>query len=130
MSAGFTVDGVQYNVLVPRDGLKRSGQILDGDNAGRLQNGRMERDIIGTYYNYSLQIDTRGLSVADYDALYEVLTSPVNYHVVVMPYGQGTISFDAYVSGVEDNLIMSSGSRNTWGGMTVDFVAMAPKRVP
>lgn len=130
MNTDFTVDGVQYNVLIPRDGLKRSGQILDGDDAGRLQNGCMERDIIGTYYNYTLTIDTKGMRMSEYDALYEVLTAPVDYHVVTLPYGQGVISFDAYVSGVEDNLIMAQASGNTWGGMTVNFVAMAPKRVP
>ena len=130
MSTAFQVDGVSYNVLIPRDGLKRSGQILDGENAGRLQTGRMERDIIGTYYNYTLTIDTKGTSIAEYDALYEVLTSPTDCHRVVMPYGQGMIAFDAYVSGVEDGLIAAEPSRNIWGGMTVNFVAMAPKRRP
>lgn len=130
MSTALQVDGVSYNVLIPRDGLKRSGQILDGENAGRLQTGRMERDIIGTYYNYTLTIDTKGTSIAEYDSLYEVLTSPVDCHRVVMPYGQGTIAFDAYVSGVEDGLIAAEPSRNIWGGMTVNFVAMAPKRRP
>ena len=130
MSTAFQVDGVSYNVLIPRDGLKRSGQILDGENAGRLQTGRMERDIIGTYYNYTLTIDTKGTSTAEYDALYEVLTSPADCHRVVMPYGQGAIAFDAYVSGVEDGLIAVEPSRNIWGGMTVNFVAMAPKRRP
>ena len=130
MTTQFKVDGTAYNVLIPRDGLKRSGQILDGDNAGRLQTGRMERDIIGTYYNYTLQIDTKGLSVSDYDALYEVLTAPADYHVVTLPYGQSTITFDAYVSGVEDTLVMAQDTRTTWGGMTVNFVAMSPKRTP
>lgn len=130
MTSLFSVDGQTYNVIVPTGGLKRSGQILDGQNAGRLQSGRMERDIIGTYYNYSLTIDTRGLSNAAYDSLYQVLTAPVDYHVITMPYGQGTITFDAYVSGVEDQMLSNNGSRTFWGEMTVDFIAMGPQRTP
>lgn len=124
------IDGKTYNVLIPRDGLSRSGQILDGDNAGRLQTGHMERDIIGTYYNYTLQIDTKGLSVSEYDELYEILTAPVDYHDITMPYGQGTITFQAYISGVEDKLLYIEDTHTLWGGMTVTFVAMAPRRTP
>ena len=51
-----TVDGTSYDVRVPAGGLKRSFQVLDGENAGRTLSGRMVRDIIGTFYNYELQI--------------------------------------------------------------------------
>ena len=51
----FTVDGMEYrNIHVLS--IKRSFAILDGDNAGRTMDGAMRRDIIGTYYNYSLEI--------------------------------------------------------------------------
>lgn len=52
----LTVDNVEYDVLVPAGGVKRSFDILDGKNAGRLTSGRMTRDITGTFYNYELQI--------------------------------------------------------------------------
>lgn len=126
--ATFLLDGVSYNVMVPEGGLKRSGRVLDGDNAGRLQSGRMQRDIIGTYYNYSMQIDTSRLNVSQYDALYQVLTAPVDYHAVVMPYGQGTLSFQAYVSNVDDELILMQNGRNLWGNLSVNFIAMEPAR--
>ena len=52
----FTVDGVEYqNIHVLS--VKRSFAVLDGDNVGRTLDGAMQRDIIGTYYNYSLEID-------------------------------------------------------------------------
>ena len=57
MAGLFTVDGVSYKVRVPAGGLTRSFQVLDGKNAGRLLSGTMERDIIGTFYNYQLQIE-------------------------------------------------------------------------
>lgn len=126
--AVFTIDGTAYNVAVPEGGLKRSGKVLDGDNAGRLQSGRMQRDIIGTYYNYSMQLDTKNLDVAQYDALYQVLSAPVDYHTVVLPYGQGTLSFEAYVSNVDDELLMMHGGRNLWGNLSFNFIAMEPAR--
>lgn len=63
MAGLFTVDGVSYKVRVPAGGLTRSFQVLDGKNAGRLLSGTMERDIIGTFYNYQLQIEREGASL-------------------------------------------------------------------
>lgn len=128
MTPVFTVNGRAYNVVVPDGGLKRSGKVLDGENAERAKSGRMIRDIIGTYYNYSLQLDTANLDVAEYDALYEVLSAPVDYHVITMPYGQGTITFDAYVANVDDELKRMEPGRNLWGNLTFNFIAMAPRR--
>ena len=124
----FTVDGVAYNVKIPRGGIKRSGKVLDGENAERTKSGRMVRDIIGTYYNYSIQLVTADIDPVAYDALYEVLTAPVDSHVITVPYGQGTITFDAYVTNVDDVLINRGKTRNLWGEMTFNFVAMAPRR--
>lgn len=124
----FTVDGIVYHVFVPEGGIKRSGKILDGDKAGRVQTGGMERDIIGTYYNYAIEIDADRLSPEEYDALYDVLSAPVDYRTIAVPYGQGTIAFKAYITGVEDVLETMAGGVNRWGGLTASFVAMNPYR--
>ncbi len=91
--------------------------------------GKKNRDVIGTYYNYTLSLDTRGLAVDEYDALYEVLSAPVDYHTIQMPYGQGAITFQAYVSNVDDRLLDKSTGKALWGQMTVTFTALAPQRV-
>lgn len=129
MTTPFTVDGRAYNVSVPAGGLKRSFQVLDGPNAGRLLSGDMERDIIGTYYNYTLQIETRKMSLGEYDELYETLSAPVNFHQITVPYGQSTLSFTAYVTDGEDSLTRIAGSNNYWTGLSIKFVAKAPQRV-
>ncbi len=130
MKPVFTVDGRAYNVTVPDGGLKRSGKVLDGDKAGRLQTGKMERDIIGTYYNYTLQIETKNLNVAEYDALFETLSAPVDSHVITVPYGQSTLTFDAYVANVDDELMRVQEDRNLWGKFAFTFTAMEPQRRP
>lgn len=124
----FKVDGVAYNVIVPEGGLKRQGRVLDGESVGRMLSGRMMRDIVGTYYNYAMQIDTRNLDVAQYDALYQVLSAPVDYHTVILPYGQSTLTFQAYVTNLDDELVLMQDGRNLWGNLSFTFVAMQPER--
>jgi len=127
----FTVDGKAYSVSVPQGGLKRQGRVLDGEKSGRLQSGDMERDVVGTYYNYVMALDTKGMEVEEYDALYEVLSSPEDFHTITIPYGQGTITFQAYVANVDDELLlMLPDGRNLWGNLSFTFTAKAPYRRP
>lgn len=129
MTAPFTMDGRAYNVTVPAGGLKRSFLVADGPNAGRLLSWDMERDIGGTFYNYTLQIETDKLRLEEYDQLYESLSAPVPFHDMVFPYGQTTIAFRAYVTEGEDSLLRIAGGKNYWTGLSVKFVAKAPQRV-
>lgn len=125
----FTIDGAAYPGVLVMD-LQRSFSVLDGENAGRVKTGRMVRDIIGTYYNYSMELDTSEASLAEYDALYEVLSAPEDSHMLIVPYAQGTISFEAYITNGEDSLISMESSRNKWEGLSVNFIAMSPQRRP
>ena len=54
--AVFKIDGNSYDVEI--GSIKRKFSVLDGDKAGRAADGSMMRNIIGTYYNYSMQINT------------------------------------------------------------------------
>lgn len=126
--AVFTIDGKEYSGVVVWS-LKRSFQVLDGENTGRAMNGTMIRDIIGTYYNYTLELDTTDATVEQYDELYETLSAPVASHALVVPYGQQTLAFDAYVTNGEDNLTRMD-EINRWGGISVNFIAMKPQRYP
>lgn len=125
----LTMDGVEYpNIHIVS--LKRSFSVLDGENAGRVMTGTMERDIIGTYYNYAAQIDADMASRAEYDSFYEAISAPVDSHLLVVPYAQGTLTFQAYVSNGEDNLLSAYDGTNTWGELSFNFIAMAPQRTP
>lgn len=127
MNPAFKIDGKFYNVFVPEGGIKRTANILDGDKAGRLQNGEMQRDIVGTFCTYEMQIDTMSLSKSEYDDLFEELSAPVDFHSITMPYGQSTVTFNAYCTSVSDTLDnMQNG--NEWGDLTVSFISMGPNR--
>lgn len=125
----FSVDGVEYAVHVPRGGLKRSFKVLDGPNAGRALAGEMTRDVIGTYYNYQLQIERDNASLEEYDRLFDVLSAPEDYHTVTFPYGQSTLTFRAYVTDGGDGLARKKRGKSYWEGLSVQFIAMAPQRV-
>lgn len=129
MSYVLTVDGVEYpNIHLTS--IKRSFSVLDGENAGRVMTGKMERDIIGTYYNYSTEVDADGASREEYDRFYEMISAPVDSHIIVVPFAQGTMTFEAYVSNGDDNLLTAYDGENEWSGLSFNFIAMEPQRTP
>ena len=129
MNGVFTMDGIDYNVNVIN--LTREGSIVDTENSGRVIAGDMFRDIIGTYYNYTIEITPLYGDYASYDNFYEVVTTPkVDSHLMVFPYGQSTLEFQAYVTTAKDKLHIQNGN-NLWAHTTplsLKFIAMSPQR--
>ena len=122
-----TIDGASFDVGVEH--IKRQARIEDGPNAGNSKRGDWIRDVYGTYYDYILAFDTSaGLSRADYDTLYSILTAPVEFHTLVVPYGQSTLSFAAGITGAEDNVILMDDG-TVWGNLSITFRAKSPQRV-
>ena len=122
-----TIDGASFDVGV--EYIKRQARIEDGPNAGNSKRGDWIRDVYGTYYDYTLAFDTSaGLSRADYDTLYSILTAPVEFHTLVVPYGQSTLTFAAGITGAEDNVILMDDG-TVWGNLSITFRAKSPQRV-
>lgn len=124
----FTVDKVEYDVNVMK--LSRKAKVTDTDNSGRTLDGVMHRDIIGTYYNYTLEVQAKDGKYQDYDRLFDVVSAPQDSHDFVILYGQETLSFKAYVTTAEDSMIRRDDV-NLWGyedTLKLDFVAMEPQR--
>lgn len=129
MNAPLRVDGVAYPNLHVAS-LKRSFSVLDGPNAGRVMSYDMVRDVGGTFYNYTLTIEPDLSAPAEYDAFYEAVSAPVDYHMIEVPYAQGTMAFKAYVAKGEDELLGIYRRGNAWDNLSVNFVAMSPQRRP
>lgn len=123
----FSIDGKKYDVEILS--LERSFEVLDTKKSGRAISGDMVRSIIGTYYNYTMQIDTNRLKRSEYNDLYEVLSAPVEKHITTFPYGDSTITQSMYVTSGKDSLIIDDQG-NAWDGLTINYVAMSPKRRP
>lgn len=122
-----TIDGTPFDVGVAY--IKRKARIPDGPNAGEAKRGDWIRDVYGTFYDYILAFDTSaGLSKEDYDTMYSILTAPVEFHTLVVPYGQSTLSFNAGITGAEDNVILMDDG-TVWGNLSITFRAKKPQRL-
>lgn len=127
----FSIDGLDLRLWVTD--LERGFAVTDTDQSGRVQSGRMHRDIIGTYYNYTLTVDPDKSNRADYDTFYEIVSSPTESHTVIFPYGQKTLEFEAYITSGKDKArieINGNDKINKWSALSIDFVAMEPQRRP
>lgn len=124
----FNIDGRYFNVFIPQNGIERNFAVVDTDDAGRVLTGAMERDIIGTFYNYTIKLNTNFLSFEEYDELYEILSAPDEYHIIIVPYAQATLRFKAYVTQGKDVLNRISKDGNHWKQLSVNFIAMEPER--
>lgn len=121
----ITIDETSYEVGIVKITRKASQKI---ENIGTTMDLRKHYDIKGTYYDYEVQLATQKMNVSDYDSLYEVLTTPQESHLVTMPYGQTTITFEARVSVASDTLIKSFNTFKKWGSLKVTFEALTPQK--
>lgn len=129
ISFPIVIDGITYENVHVTD-IDRSFQIVDGENAGRLLNGSMRRDVVGTFYNYSFAMDADAARRQEYDRMFEVLSAPQDAHTIQVPYAQSILTFRAYVTNGSDKLEDMGPNFNRWGGLKWNFIAMDPQRTP
>lgn len=130
--AFFSVDGDEYRGLVITN-IQQNFEVLDGENAGRTKSGRMKRDVVGVYYNYSMTFAPNATpdSKAQFDKLFNILSSPDDSHMITMPHNQSTLTFEAYITSGERTLLLHTPQGgNQWGEMSISFIAMDPQRRP
>ena len=125
-----TLDNVQYKVRVKIRSLNRSFRIEESERSGAVKSGDYFRDIIGTYYDYEMEVEPDPSAPEDYDAFYEMISAPVESHSVVVPYGQGTMTYDAMVSTGDDTKRDKINGVTRWTGLKVKFSAKNPQRRP
>jgi hypothetical protein len=118
------IDGESYDI--PVISLKRKADFLD-KYAQRTENGDLQRELIGVYFNYQLRLGTT-LDTAEYARLWDKLTEPVEYHSVIVPDEAGDYTFTAYFSNIGDELRRQQGVKNYFKGLTVNFTAKSPAR--
>lgn len=120
----ITIDGVTYKV--PVVSLQRKGDFLD-KYANRTEEGELERELIGVYFNYQLKFGFT-TDYREYARLWDKVTEPVEFHTVTVPNGPSEYTFIAYMSNVSDELIVKHDGVSYYGGLTVNFTAKSPAR--
>lgn len=106
----ITVDNTTYRVLVEYDTLKRSFELMEGDNQGTAISGRTIRDILGTNYTYTMTVRADPDYPSDYDAFYWKISEPVDYHQIVIPCGGNEYSTSIWERGA---LSASTGANSS-----------------
>lgn len=118
------IDGIRYDV--PVSAVDRKAEFLD-KYAKRTENGGLKRKLIGVYYNFDITFgDT--LSTAAYQKLYNKLTEPKEFHIIIVPASDGDYEYVAYISGVQDSMIAQYDGKNYFGSLKASFIAQDPAR--
>lgn len=123
MSKYLIIDGVEYPVGILE--LKRKGDILD-KTANRTEDGDLHREVIGTYYNYTMTIRP-GNDTEMYNRLFDVLTEPVPYHEVQLP--NETAPVKMYFGSVQDEIkVIAEDGTVFYKNLTCNLVCKQPRR--
>ena len=128
MTTGITVDGRDYNIRIKYETLRRAFEITEGPNSGTAIDGKLIRDIIGTRYDYQIDIEPDPADPTDYDDFYDMISSPVDSHEVSFPYGQDTITCRAAIESGEDVYFGVIGCKRRWKGLSIVFRTLSPQR--
>lgn len=123
MSDLIIIDGVSYDVAITQ--LQRKADILDR-SANRSEDGVLHREVIGTYYNYTLNIYTSNKKL--YERLFWVLSAPTAYHRVELPNDH--VAFDGYFSSIQDEVLRLEKDGTRYKKLTCRLTAMRPRRTP
>lgn len=123
------VDGVEYRVKVIFPSHEVEFEILSGNNAGKSIDFTTIRDVGATAYSHKMEIEPDNRYPGDFDALFWVLSAPVDSHRVALPFLQGTQEFEAAISTgkiVDHN---EQGDFRRWGGLSVTYTPIKPQRM-
>lgn len=143
------IDGKYYPVTIIE--LKRKADILD-KTAHRSEDGNLHREVIGTFYNYSLKLGVivetkakkessdpsiRDMPMEDYqymiyNQLFEKLSEPVASHKVSFPHDYDSngnkVVYDAYFSSVQDDIVMITEDGYRAKGLSCNCTGIRPRR--
>lgn len=124
----LTMDGTTYRVRIVYNTLVRAFSLIEGSNAGDMLSGRHERDLIGTGYTYEMGIEPEPQFQEDYDAFYDAISDPVDSHIITVPYGQTTMTYEAMIESGSDTYRGVLSTVNQWSGLVVRFRYITPQK--
>lgn len=123
---GIMVDGIFFDI--PMVSLKRTADFLD-KYAERTEDGELQRELIGVYYNYTLTAGTStDFGETDYEAFWDKMTEPVEFHDISIPTQSGYYTFRGYISSVSDEYKKILENEAVFTGFTCKITAKGPAR--
>lgn len=106
--------------------------VLDGPNAGRGMDGRMIRDVIGTYLGHNITVRSRGMNTSGIDEFWDFIVKHSTDDFVRLEAvdGQKNVSYDAYYTSASHDLVTADDGENYWGEVSVNFIPMKATATP
>lgn len=118
---------IDSNSSVICTGLTRKFNKLSDSSSGRTQDGSMHINLIGTYFNYTLTLRRPPTcSMADWDKVWNIVSYNEPWTQITMPYNQGTITYDAYITSGEQKLRYIKNGKTYWDSIDLEFIAKEP----
>lgn len=118
------IDGDEYKVPLASP-LERTADILDL-TANRTENGVLHREVIGTFYNYTLGF-LSSCPRSEYERLFWKISEPKASHLVRLPYQEEP--FEAYFSSIKDNVVLMDENGKKCKGLSCKLTMTRPSRV-
>ncbi len=119
------IDGDVFSVPIVK--LARKVDFLD-KYAERVETGRLHRELIGVYLNYSIQFGT-GADAAEYARLWDKITEPEEFHTVSIPDGDGVHTFEAYFAGIGDEMFKYKDPQAFYKSLKLNVISRDPTRM-
>ena len=125
---GIKIDEMYFDI--PMVSIKRTADFLD-KYAERSEDGDLQRELIGVYYNYTLTVGTGSdFGDTDYGEFWNKMTEPVEFHDISIPTKNGYYTFRGYISSVSDEYKKILDNEAEFTGFTCKFTAKGPARRP
>ena len=121
----ITIDGVSWTI--PCD-ITRTAEIKPSEISGLLLNKTYFNDVLGIYMNYEISLVANPASMADYYAIYEIITQPVGEHTFVFPYNGSTITVVGRVEEISDVYVRLPNGATYWKGISFEVTANEPSK--
>lgn len=119
----LTVDGVTYPVNIIK--FEEKSEFVD-KFAERTESWDLQRQLAGIFFNYELtlgQIQNPAIMLDLWAKIHEF----TEFHIIRLPHDDGLQTFTAYMTTAGRPLLKRINGVNTWGGMTIKFIAKAPQ---
>lgn len=118
------LNGIEFDADVAISSYNRNFNVLDGPAAGRVQTGRMMRDVIGTYIGNKIKVFRRADNFNGLDEFWSYLVehSVDNSVMLEAADGQTTIQYEAYYTSGSQDIEQVINGVNYWGEIEINFI--------